>query len=70
LLIARTAESRFAPGVERNAAENHSAITAMTTTLRIPARGNLLKNIGQFLAVRTPRECFSAETAKSVGALV
>jgi hypothetical protein len=57
LLCARTVECRFALIAEQNAAENHSAIIAMTTMLRIPALENLQKIIAQHLAMRTPREC-------------
>jgi hypothetical protein len=47
LLTVRIAESRFVLIAEQSAAENHSVITAMTTTLRIPARENLRENIAQ-----------------------
>jgi hypothetical protein len=47
VLTARTAQSRFVLIAERNAAESHSVIIAMTTTLRIRAGENLQESIAQ-----------------------
>jgi hypothetical protein len=62
LLSARTVESCFALIAEQNAAENHCAITVMTTMLRIPALENLQKSVGQHLGMRTPRDGLKARS--------
>jgi hypothetical protein len=52
---APSVESRSVPPAEQNVAGNHSAITAMTSILRLALK-SLPKSIAQHVAMRTPHE--------------